>query len=156
MSSSENMTKNERKDHVELVWETMKPNSPIYSFLLGSIVISSVEEGNIKAQLDVQPVHVNSKGVLHGTVSACLVDWAGSMVVASYGREKTGLSTDLHVTFIAGAKLGDLLEIEGKASKVGGTLAFTTVTISTLGIEKENKKLVATGSHTKFVQVRPQ
>ncbi len=132
-------------EHVQHVWANMKPNSPIYQLLLSDVDIISAGKGTIKA------AHLNSKGTLHGTVSACLTDWAGGLAIASHGLEKTGLSTDIHTSYVSTAKEGDWLEVEGKASKVGNTLAFTTVTITKL-VDMRPGPVVATGSHTKYVK----
>ena len=132
--------------HVQAVWDRIRSSSPIYGFLLPDIVLESAEEGAVVARLDVAEVHINSKGTLHGSVSACLIDWASSMAIASTGRDKTGVSTDLHATYISTAKVGDTLEIRATASKVGANLAYTTVDISRNGI------MVCYGIHTKFVK----
>lgn len=69
--------------HVRNYWHNvMKPKSPIYTFLLDDIVLTSARKGQIKAQLKVLPVHVNSKGTLHGVVSSCLMDWAGGIAIS--------------------------------------------------------------------------
>lgn len=101
------------------------------------------------ATLPVTANHLNSKGGLHGSVSATIVDWAGGMAIASTGLEKTGLSTDIHVSYVSTAKSGDVLTIEGDVSKVGRNMGFTTVTI--YKGEGENKTIVAHGTHTKYI-----
>ncbi|MCJ1240376.1 hypothetical protein MMC14_008378 [Varicellaria rhodocarpa] len=145
--------------HVRALWSRMIHTSTIYRLLLSSIEITSAsqESGVVTAKLQVQPVHLNSKGTLHGTVSACLVDWAGGMAIAaSTGLDKTGSSTDLHTSFLATAKEGDWLEVEGRAVKVGRTLAFTTVEVRKIGGEGEGERgkgvVVCTGTHTKYVK----
>ncbi|KAI9836866.1 MAG: hypothetical protein M1819_001031 [Sarea resinae] len=138
-------------EHVQRVWVTTKGKSPLYDLLLQDIVIFSAARGYVQARIQVQHIHVNSKGTLHGTISACLVDWAGSMAIASYGRDKTGLSTDIHIQYVSGAKEGDWLEVEGRASKVGGTIAFTTATIRKI-VDYTADTVVATGTHTKYVK----
>src|SRR5437016_1829379 len=105
-------------EHVSRVWATMKPNSPIYSMLLNDISLTSCAHGHVVARMQLSSIHVNSKGTLHGVVSACLVDWMGSMVVASHGLEKTGVAVDLHTTYVSTAKEGDWVEVEGKSNKV--------------------------------------
>lgn len=109
----------------------------------------SADNGSMVAELEVVENHLNSKGGLHGSVSATIVDWAGGMAIASTGMEKTGLSTDIHVTYVSTAKLGDVLTIEGNASKVGKNLGFTTVSISKG--QGEKKQVVAHGTHTKYI-----
>ncbi|KAL8692219.1 MAG: hypothetical protein Q9218_002719 [Villophora microphyllina] len=135
--------------HVRNYWATMKPNSPIYSFLLGDIDIISATQGRIKAQLKVEKVHVNSKGTLHGVTSSCIMDWAGGLAIASTGLDNSGVSTDIHTTYVSTAKEGDLIEVEAKANRVGSTMAFTTIEIRHAGDEG---KVVAHGTHTKFVK----
>lgn len=130
----------------------MRRDSPIYEFLLSDISLVSASKGVFTARLNVKTCHLNSKGTLHGAVSACLTDWAGGLAIATHGREKTGVSTDIHTTFISTAKEGDVLEIEGRADKVGGTLAFTSVQIRKVGGDGASS-VVAMGSHTKYVKV---
>jgi len=125
----------------------MLPSSPIYTFLLSSIDLTSASHGTVAARLTLAPTHMNSKGTLHGTVSACIVDCFGGLAIASTGLEKTGVSTDIHVTYVSAAKVGDILEIEARANKMGGTMAFTTVEIG-----KEGGGMVAMGGHTKFIR----
>lgn len=74
------------------------------------------------------------------------------MAIATHDcREKTGVSVDIHVTYQSGAKMGDEIEIEGVVERVGGSLAFTKVNI--FKVEGgERGKVVATGTHTKFVK----
>ncbi|KAI4183134.1 MAG: hypothetical protein L6R41_005572 [Letrouitia leprolyta] len=119
-------------EHVRGYWARMKPKSPIYTFLLDDIVLVSATHGKVKAHLKVLPVHVNSKGTLHGL-------------------DNSGLSTDIHTTFVSTAQEGDLLEMVGKASKVGASLAFTTIEIRHAG---QGGRVVAHGTHTKYVKAQ--
>ncbi|CAI7608345.1 unnamed protein product [Penicillium manginii] len=125
--------------HVMAVWERQRSSSPIYSLLLESIEIYHAEHGIIHATLPVRALHVNSKGTLHGTLSACVVDWAAGMAIASTGHQVTGVT-----------KLGDTLEIQGKIGKIGKTLAFTTITIGKR--VEEGIVNVVQGSHTKYIR----
>ncbi|KAF8924279.1 hypothetical protein BGZ58_001964 [Dissophora ornata] len=59
----------------------------------------------------------------------------------------TGVSTDLNISFISGAKIGDKLSINSRCDKIGGTLAYTSVEINV------GDKVVALGRHTKFVRL---
>jgi acyl-coenzyme A thioesterase 13 len=38
-----------------------------------------------------------------------------------------GVSTDIHVSYLSSAKLGDELVITATADKVGGSLAYTSI-----------------------------
>lgn len=138
--------------HVQKVWAGMKDHSPIYQFLLNDVeILSATKAGSITARLPVKAAHLNSKGVLHGAVSACLIDWAGGLAIASTGLEKSGVSTDIHTTFVSAAKDGDVLEVTAQAAKVGSTLAFTTVEIKKI-LNDGTGNIVSTGSHTKYVK----
>jgi acyl-coenzyme A thioesterase 13 len=94
---------------------------------------------------------MNSKGGIHGAVSAALVDWSGGMAIATHGLEKTGASIDIHVTYIGTATVGDTIEIEATANKVGRNMAFTTIRIFKL-VDGKPGPMVATASHTKYIQ----
>jgi acyl-coenzyme A thioesterase 13 len=71
------------------------------------------------------------------------------MAIATHGLEQTGLSVDIHVSYISTAKENDILTIEGKTTKVGRNLGFTTVNI--FKGQEDDLTLVATGSHTKYI-----
>jgi acyl-coenzyme A thioesterase 13 len=139
--------------HVETFWQTRKPYSPIYHFLLNDIKITHASKGLVRARLPLTNNHVNAHGGIHGSVSATLIDWVGGIAIAAWdNRTKTGVSTDIHISYQSSAKDGDIVEIEGRAGKVGGTLAFTTATIWKV-VDGELGPIVATGSHTKYVKV---
>jgi acyl-coenzyme A thioesterase 13 len=136
-------------ESVQACWDRVSQNSPVYQFFFSDIELVSAKHGSMVARLPVSKTLLNSKGGLHGSVSATIVDWAGGMAIASTGMEKTGLSTDIHVSYVSSAKLGDILTIEGSVSRVGRNLGFTTVTICKG--EGEEKSVVAHGTHTKYV-----
>lgn len=136
-------------ESAQACWARLRENSPVYTFFFENIEIISAEYGSIVARLPVHKNILNSKNGLHGSVSATIVDWAGGIAIASTGMEKTGVSTDIHVSYVSSAKLGDLLTIEGKASKVGRNMGFTTVTI--YKGEGEDRQVVAHGTHTKYI-----
>ncbi|GAM85649.1 hypothetical protein ANO11243_036560 [Dothideomycetidae sp. 11243] len=139
--------------HVEWIISKNVPANPIYSLILSSVRVISATKGHIICRLDMEHAHMNSKGGIHGSVSATIVDWAGGLAIASYDlRERTGASVDIHVTYQSSVKAGDEVEIEGIADKVGSNLAFTKVNIFKVEDGKRGRP-VATGSHTKFVKV---
>lgn len=138
--------------HIEQLIEKKLPGSPIYAFLLTTVNITGASKGLVTARLALTQDHMNSGGSLHGSVSATIVDWAGGMAVASYDlRDGTGVSVDIHVTYQSGAKVGDTIEIEGIAEKVGGSLAFTKVNIFKVEDGKRGR-LAVSGTHTKYVK----
>ena len=139
--------------HVQQFWEGRKPSSPIYQFLLDDIKLTYASKGVVRARLPLTDNHVNTHGGIHGSVSATLIDWVGSIAIAAWdNRSKTGVSTDIHISYQSSAKSGDVIEIEGRADKVGGSLAFTTATIWKV-VDDRPGPIVVTGSHTKFVRI---
>lgn len=94
--------------------------------------------------------HVNSRGTIHGAVSAALVDWSGGLAIATHGLDKTGASIDIHVTYIGAAQVGETIEVEAVANKVGKSIAFTTIRIYKL-VDGKQGSMVATASHTKYI-----
>lgn len=138
--------------HVEHLVQTKLPTSPIYAFLLSGVQIRSAAPGHVVARLPLGANHLNSAGSLHGAVTAALVDWMGGMAIASHDRRaRTGVSVDIHVTYQSGARLGEEVEIEGVAERVGGSLAFTRVAVFMVE-EGLRGRVVASGTHTKFVR----
>ncbi|KAF1816339.1 Thioesterase/thiol ester dehydrase-isomerase [Eremomyces bilateralis CBS 781.70] len=131
------------------------PLSPIYHLLLSPPALRLVHAspGLIRAHLILGPQHLNAGGSLHGSASATIVDWAGGMAIASWDlRSGTGVSADIHVNYIGGAREGETVEIEGRAEKVGGGLAFTSVRIAKVRERGEVGPLVITATHTKYVR----
>jgi acyl-coenzyme A thioesterase 13 len=138
--------------HITTLWQTLLPASPIYAFLLSDLAITHASQGLVCARLPLTSSHLNSKSGLHGSVSATIIDAFGGLAIASTDlREKTGASVDLNVSYLGSAGLVDTVEIEGRAEKVGGSLAFTSVTIYKLkgGVRGE---ILVMGRHTKFVR----
>lgn len=138
-------------ENVLNVWNRTKQNSPIYNFLLDDVDVYEASKGVVRSKIRVSAQHLNSKNGLHGAFSACVVDWAGGMAIASHGFESTGVSTDIHVSYLSKASLGDWLEIESRTDKVGKTLGYTSVTISKLDHDGQ-VTVVAKGSHTKYIR----
>lgn len=95
---------------------------------------------------------MNSLGGIHGTTSAAIVDFtAGMSIVAKSGGQKTGVSTDIHISYVASAKVGDTVEVECWLNKLGRNLAYTSMEIRKVVKAGEDKKVLVTGSHTKYV-----
>jgi acyl-coenzyme A thioesterase 13 len=140
-------------EYVRKSWESIKGNSPIYDFLLSDAEIVSATKGSAVAQLTLGKNHVNSRGTIHGAVTATIVDWSGGLAISTHGLEKTGASVDIHVTYIGTASDGETIEIEATANKVGRNMAFTTVRIYRL-VDGKPGPMVATASHTKYIATR--
>ncbi|KAK7942407.1 uncharacterized protein PG986_011520 [Apiospora aurea] len=144
----------EIKIHIEALVARQLERSPIYALTLSAVRIVSATRGRVVARTVLGKNHMNSSGGLHGSVSATIVDWAGGMAIATWDlRDKTGVSIDIHVRYLASAKEGDEIEIAATADKVGGSVGFTSVVISKV-VDGEAGPVVASGTHTKYVKVR--
>jgi acyl-coenzyme A thioesterase 13 len=138
-------------EHVRKFWQDMKGHSPIYDFLLADVNIVSASKGTVTARLTLGNNHVNSRGTIHGAVSAALVDWSGGLAIASHGLEKSGASICINVTYVGTAQVNEIIEVEAVANKVGRSIAFTTIRISKL-VDGKPGAMVATASHTKYIK----
>lgn len=163
MSSSKPATESGELTHIKAVWSRMQGNCPIYDFLFGSsqgainqLSFISATKGSFVCHLTLAPQHLNSRGHLHGSVSATIVDWAGGFSIATHGLEKTGASVDIHVNYQSTATLEDVVAIEGTCTKLGGSLAFTDVVIRKVkaadGSGRGEGEVVAKASHTKYIR----
>ncbi|CEJ93986.1 Putative Thioesterase superfamily protein [[Torrubiella] hemipterigena] len=109
--------------------------------------LTGATNGQVSFELDIHKDHTNRLGTIHGGTLASLVDFGGSLAVASTGRFLTGVSTDLNITYLSpGGKPGDLLKGTATCEKIGKTLAYTSVVF-----HNSKGQLAARGSHTKYV-----
>lgn len=152
------MTEAEIRTHVEQVIATQVERSPIYGFLLGQARVHAAARGRVRIRLGLEACHLNARGGLHGSVSATIVDWAGGLAVAAWdGRARSGVSVDLHARYLASAGLGDLVEVQAVADRVGAALAYTSVTIRRVDLPEAEREedvgpVLVSGTHTKYVR----
>ncbi|POR32791.1 Acyl-coenzyme A thioesterase 13 [Tolypocladium paradoxum] len=140
-----------RTAHVQSLLERLLANSPIYGLMLSTIRLVSVTRGTVTTALTLTPTHVNSKGGLHGAVSAVIIDFTTGLAIASRDlRDATGASVDMHISYLSSARVGDDVRIETRAERVGGSLAFVTVRIGR--VDEGGETLVTLGQHTKYVR----
>lgn len=145
-----------RTAHVEQLSNWLLQHSSIYDIFLTGIKQTSVVAGTVTSRLTLTPAHLNSKGGLHGAVSAAFIDFTTGLAIASWDlREKTGASVDMHISYLSsGAGAGDVVEIVATAEKVGGSMAFVTILIQKVEVVdgQEKRTIVTKGHHTKYVR----
>ncbi|GJJ77760.1 acyl-coenzyme A thioesterase 13 [Entomortierella parvispora] len=134
-------------NHVKRVWTNFLNQGGYDAHALSGLKLVSASKGSCLAELEVSKQHLNRLGGCHGGLLSTIVDVGGSLAIASKDMHATGVSTDLNVSFVSGAKLGDTLSINSRCDRVGGSLAYTTVEILV------GDKVVALGRHTKFVRL---
>ncbi|KAG0018890.1 hypothetical protein BGZ80_006585 [Entomortierella chlamydospora] len=133
--------------HVQRVWSHFLEKGGFDTHALSGLKVVAASKGNCLSELVVAPHHLNRVGGCHGGLLSHIVDTGGSLAIAADGMYATGISTDLNVSFVSGAQLGDKLSIKSRCLKLGGTLAYTDVEISV------GDRIVAMGRHTKYVRV---
>lgn len=145
-----------RTAHVEQLSNWLIQNSTVYNIFLSGVKQTSVVAGTVISRLTLTSTHLNSKGGLHGAVSAAFIDFTTGLAIASWDlREKTGASVDMHISYLSSsAGAGDVVEIVATAEKVGGSMAFVTILIQKVEVVdgEEKKTIVTKGHHTKFVR----
>ncbi|XP_015363813.1 PREDICTED: acyl-coenzyme A thioesterase 13-like isoform X3 [Diuraphis noxia] len=117
--------------------------------------IISAGNGQCVAEMVVEKEHTNRFGTLHGGFTASAVDVLSSMAVLTHPRvvedidsvPNSGVSVDIHISYLNSAKIGDKIVINSETVKLGRNLAFLKVTL----FRKDDKVILAQGSHTKFV-----
>ncbi|OAA50390.1 thioesterase family protein [Metarhizium rileyi] len=137
---------------VHALQQSLLAKSPIYGLILSDIQLTKVIPGTVTLQLKLSATHLNSKGSLHGAVSATLVDFVTGLAICSHDlRERTGASVDMHLSFLSTAKAGDTVLIHSTAERVGGSLAFVSVRINKLD-EDGDEVPVTLARHSKYVR----
>ena len=111
----------------------------------GMCRLISADEGSVKVEFDVLEEHTNSMGTLHGGLTASLIDLVTTTAILSSKRSEKGVSVDLHVIYMAPAKIGDTIIVSANVVKFGNKIAFTTADL----IRKKDDILIAKGVHTK-------
>jgi acyl-coenzyme A thioesterase 13 len=146
-----------RTAHVQALADRLRSASTIYGVFLPALTLRSVRPGAVTSRLPLEQMHVNSKGGLHGAVSATIVDYTTGLAIAAQDlREATGASVDMHISYLSTAGVGDTVEIEATAERVGGSLAVVTVRISKVG-DGDVLTPVTLATHTKYVRgTKPQ
>lgn len=86
-------------------------------------------EGYVRLSLVLEDKHTNPNGVSHGGVLATLMDEALGAVIASVRgieamRAAPHVTVEMNVSFLAGPRPGDEIVIEGRALKIGRSVAF--------------------------------
>ncbi|XP_050434926.1 acyl-coenzyme A thioesterase 13-like isoform X3 [Adelges cooleyi] len=114
----------------------------------------SAGNGKFVVEMVVEKEHTNAFSTLHGGFTASAVDLFSSLAVLTHPKitenidlDNTGLSVDIHVKYLASAKIGDEIIINADTVKLGRNLAFLEVTMT----RKADNVIIAKGGQTKFV-----
>ncbi|HUF52258.1 MAG TPA: PaaI family thioesterase [Dehalococcoidia bacterium] len=117
---------------------------------------ATVEDGRVVITLELEERHMNPNGVLHGGVLTTLMDEATGHAVATVRGIETMMqaphaTVDMNMSFLSGARPGDVLECEGRVLRVGKSVCFAEGEVRRRG----KGDLIAKGRFT-FVVVSPR
>ncbi|KND04689.1 uncharacterized protein SPPG_08840 [Spizellomyces punctatus DAOM BR117] len=103
--------------------------------------------GQLVFEVTVTKDLLNHFGALHGAAIALMVDFCTSLALISAGKD-AGASVDLSTQYLSSAREGDVVLVSADIVKTGGTLAFTKTVICA----KDSGKIIASGTHMKFIK----
>ncbi|TPX67236.1 hypothetical protein SpCBS45565_g03942 [Spizellomyces sp. 'palustris'] len=128
--------------------------------------VAQARPGQIVLEVTVTKDLLNHFGALHGAAIAlvsigafvfnvryCLHDWSKmvdfcpTLALVSAGKA-AGVSVDLSTQYLSSAREGDVVLVSADVVKTGGTLAFTKTVIR----DKDSGKIIASGTHLKFIK----
>ncbi|XP_017022938.1 acyl-coenzyme A thioesterase 13 [Drosophila kikkawai] len=113
---------------------------------LNKVKILGGGDGTCCAELKVDQDHVNVSNYLHTGYIVTLVDMITTYALMSKPCHP-GVSVDISVNFLKGAKLGDDIIIEANLAKAGKNLAVIDCTLK----NKKDDSVIAKGTQLKYV-----
>ncbi|CAH1436248.1 unnamed protein product [Lactuca virosa] len=118
--------------------------------IMSGLKVDLIERGRVLCSMKVPPRLLNVGNSLHGGATAALVDVVGSSVIMTMDSvATTGVSVEINVSYLDAAFVGDEIEIEAKALRVGKAVAVVSVEFR----KKKTGKIIAQGRHTKYLAV---
>jgi acyl-coenzyme A thioesterase 13 len=103
-------------------------------------------DGKARVELTVTEAVQNVNGALHGGCTAALVDHVGTLAIVTADKEaRPGVTTDLNVTYMAPAPLGEVVSADAEVLKIGKVMAYVTV-----DVRRADGVLVAQGRMSKY------
>ena len=104
-----------------------RPASPFAELIGGQV--EEWSEGYVRMSLGLEPHHTNPHGVMHGGVVTTLMDEVlGAVIASQRGLETVRASphatVEMNASFLAGARPGDRIVVEGRVLRLGKTVAF--------------------------------
>uniref|UniRef100_U5EIX5 Thioesterase domain-containing protein n=1 Tax=Corethrella appendiculata TaxID=1370023 RepID=U5EIX5_9DIPT len=114
---------------------------------LQQIAITAGGDGNCIAEFKVAPEQLNRAGGLHGGFTATLVDVVTTYALMTKDNCLPGVSVDIHISYLKGAKENDIVIVDAKTVRAGRNLAFLECELR----HKSDNSIIAKGSHTKYI-----
>ncbi len=105
-----------------MVNQPMNPLAPPFTKWLNG-TLKKAEYGSLEMDFEVREEMCNPLGIIHGGVSAAIIDEMIGMTMASLGADTHYLSINLHVDFISKAKKGETVKAITKLIRMGDKVA---------------------------------
>ncbi|EDW78829.1 acyl-coenzyme A thioesterase 13 [Drosophila tropicalis] len=112
------------------------------------IKITSGGDGRCVGEFTVAEEHLNRMGSLHGGLTATILDNVTTYALMSKGSHP-GVTSSLNVSYLTGAKPGDVVEVDANTVRAGRKMAYIECVLR----RKSDGKVIATGGQTKFVDL---
>ncbi len=124
-----------------------------YSAYIG-VEMEEMREGYARISLVLEPHHTNPNGVMHGGVITTMMDSAMGAALSSLRGPEAGRSphatVEMNASFLAGARPGDKIVVEGRVLRLGKSLAFGEAEA------RRGDELIAKGRLTFAIQSRSE
>ncbi len=92
------------------------------------VEMEELREGYARLSIVLETRHTNPNGVMHGGVITTMMDSAlGAALGALRGEEASRsphATVEMNASFLAGARPGDRIVVEGRVLRLGKTIAF--------------------------------
>ena len=113
-----------------------RESSPFMELIGGRM--EELREGYARLSLMLEPRHTNPHGVMHGGVITSLMDEVLGGVIASLRgmevmRTAPHATIEMNASFLATARPGDEIVVEGRVLRLGRTVAFGEAEARRLG-----------------------
>ncbi|KAI8817096.1 acyl-CoA thioesterase 13-like protein [Fimicolochytrium jonesii] len=137
-------------EEVQSWLQVMALNDSYYGATIADkLKVVKARPGAVVFELLVDGPMLNFAGSIHGGLLATLVDECTTFAIMSAGH-KPGLSVDITVQYLSTAKEGETISVAATLDKAGHNMAFARCVVGLKGSDK----IIATGSHTKFLNVK--
>jgi acyl-coenzyme A thioesterase 13 len=118
--------------------------------------------GKCVCEMSLSGNHTNIGSVLHGGLTASLIDSVTTAALFNTPIRKTGVSVNLNVSYMKAAKINEKIIINAYVKQIGNKLAFLEANIYRANQAQSEYtqeffdslselKLIASGSHTKYI-----
>ena len=116
--------------------------------------MEELREGYARLSLTLEPRHTNPNGVMHGGVITTMMDSALGAALGSLRGPEASRSphatVEMNASFLAGARPGDKIVVEGRVLRLGKTIAFGEAEA------RRGDELIAKGRLTFAIQSRSE